>query len=43
MGTIKSFAIIGGVWNFGIGIEATQAGNRLDYKSRIGILIGKKR
>ena len=26
------------VWNFGIGIGATPAGNRLVYKSRIGIL-----
>lgn len=29
------------VWNFGIG--ATPAGNRLVYKSRIGILFGKKK
>jgi hypothetical protein len=26
------------VWNFGIGVGATSAGNRLVYKSRIGIL-----
>ena len=31
------------VWNFGIGIGATPAGNRLVYKSRIGILFGKKK
>lgn len=28
------------VWNFGIGIGATSAGNRLVYKSRIGFLFG---
>jgi hypothetical protein len=31
------------VWNFGIGVAATDAGNRLVYKSRIGILFGKKK
>jgi len=31
------------VWNFGIGVGATPAGNRLVYKSRIGILFGKKK
>lgn len=31
------------VWNFGVGIGATPAGNRLVYKSRIGILFGKKK
>lgn len=29
------------VWNFGIGLGVTGAGNRLVYKSRIGILFGK--
>ena len=29
------------VWNFGIGVGVTDAGNRLVYKSRIGILFGK--
>jgi hypothetical protein len=29
------------VWNFGIGVGATAAGNRLVYKSRVGILFGK--
>jgi len=28
------------VWSFGLGIGATSAGNRLVYKSRIGILFG---
>ena len=31
------------VWNFGIGVGVTEAGNRLVYKSRIGYLFGKKR
>ncbi|HZS06789.1 MAG TPA: hypothetical protein VFD58_18280 [Blastocatellia bacterium] len=31
------------VWNFGIGVGVTPAGNRLVYKSRIGILFGKKK
>lgn len=31
------------VWNFGIGVGATEAGNRLVFKSRIGILFGKKK
>lgn len=31
------------VWNFGVGVGATPTGNRLVYKSRIGILFGKKR
>ena len=30
------------VWNFGIGVGATSAGNRLVYKSRIGILFGAR-
>ena len=30
------------VWNFGIGIGATPAGNRLVYKMRLGILFGRK-
>lgn len=30
------------VWNFGIGVGATPAGNRLVYKMRIGYLFGKK-
>ena len=29
------------VWNFGIGVGLTDAGNKLVYKSRIGILFGK--
>lgn len=29
------------VWNFGIGWGVTEAGNRLVYKSRVGILFGK--
>jgi hypothetical protein len=29
------------VWNFGIGVGVTPAGNKLVYKSRIGILFGK--
>lgn len=29
------------VWNFGIGVGVTDAGNRLVYKSRVGILFGK--
>jgi hypothetical protein len=29
------------VFNFGIGWGVTDAGNRLVYKSRIGILFGK--
>jgi len=31
------------IFNFGIGVGATPAGNRLVYKSRIGILFGKKK
>ena len=31
------------VWNFGLGIGVTPAGNRLVMKSRIGILFGKKK
>ncbi|MBI1766445.1 MAG: transporter [Acidobacteria bacterium] len=31
------------VWNFGIGVGVTEAGNRLVYKSRIGYLFGKKK
>jgi hypothetical protein len=31
------------IWNFGIGIGVTDAGSRLIYKSRIGILFGRKR
>jgi hypothetical protein len=31
------------VWNFGVGFGATEAGNRLVYKSRIGWLFGPKR
>ena len=31
------------VWNFGIGVGVTHSGNRLVYKSRIGILFGKKK
>ena len=31
------------VWNFGIGFGATEAGNRLVYKSRIGWLFGPKK
>jgi len=30
------------VWNFGVGIGLTHAGNRLVYKARIGILFGRK-
>jgi hypothetical protein len=26
------------VWNFGIGVGLTSAGNRLVYKSRVGIM-----
>ena len=29
------------VWNFGIGVGMTDAGNRLVYKTRVGILFGK--
>ncbi len=29
------------VWNFGIGVGATHSGNRLVYKSRIGMLFGR--
>jgi len=29
------------VWNFGIGWGMTDAGNRLVYKTRVGILFGK--
>jgi hypothetical protein len=31
------------VWNFGVGVGVTDAGSRLIYKSRIGILFGRKR
>src|SRR4029453_2746650 len=31
------------VWNFGIGVGATPAGNRLVYKTRLGILFGRER
>jgi len=30
------------VWNFGVGFGLTDAGNRLVYKTRIGILFGRK-
>ena len=30
------------VWNVGVGVAATEAGNQLVYKTRIGILFGRK-
>jgi len=30
------------VWNVGVGIAATETGNQLVYKTRIGILFGGK-
>ena len=30
------------VWNVGVGVAATETGNQLVYKTRIGILFGRK-
>jgi hypothetical protein len=31
------------VWNVGVGWAATDAGNQLTYKTRLGVLFGHKR